>query len=305
MQDRVRRHSHRLRAVALFFAVAWGTAGCSQLLYGKPGERVPAEKKSAEKASAAVVYKQGLPSVTRTVMSKSYRVGEPYRVALGAPMISVKNYNVAERVARAVALEDFEQACGSLLSGGSRSCADAPLSYIRGSLGDTFDIAGVTQVGGVDYYMVALPAETGHAYLLVDGAGHLARGGYLAWRDAKDERYHVRGMPHDLLAPSRRVESAGPLFGLESDETFVAGGARYLNYDIIYGGLRPSIRGEVFTLIYREYGRDGGQIPVFEQHLPYPVGETTIDLLGLRLAVTDAAADGIAFSVAQEALPGS
>jgi hypothetical protein len=250
--------------------------------------------------SANVVYREAVPSVTRSVLSKSYQVGEHYRVAKNTPLLSVKNYKVAEQVVRAVALEDFAQMCGSALSGNGL-CDSAPLSLVRGNLGDTFDIVGVTIAAGERFLMISLPGRGGRAYLLVDDRGFLRPNGYIAWRSNDDERFHVRGTPHDLLTPKFAVEPAGPLFSLESDERFLSEGSTYLNFDVVFLGTRAGPRGEVFELAYREYRRSGGERPVFEQNLPYPVTQSQVDLLGLRLSVDSVNAQGIGFSVVQEA----
>ncbi|MFT4569671.1 MAG: hypothetical protein ACI8TX_000367 [Hyphomicrobiaceae bacterium] len=275
--------------------------GCSQLLSGKPD----AKAQSDTAVAGEVVYRKNVPSVTRTVMSKSYRVGEAYRVRVNTPLVSVKNYTVAERVTRAVALEDFEQTCAGVLSGTGQACSGLPLSSIRGGLGDTFDIAGTAEAGGQTYFMVGLPAAGARVYLLVDSNGYLAEGAYVAWRSSTDERFHVRGMPHGLVAPPRSLQTAGPLFSLESDETFVSSGARYLNYDIFYRGTGNDVRGEIYRLVYREYGRSASPVPIFQQNLAYPMAQGTIDILGLRMKISGADASGIGFTVVQEALPNS
>lgn len=297
MKDR-RRGLRRLPAP--LFAVlltCLPLAGCSLLGSGSKGD----SKAAPAQPSANVVYRGAVPSVTREVQSKNYQVGEHYRAAKDAPMLSVKNYTVAEQVVRAVALEDFSQTCGGSLLSGSGPCDSAPLSWVRGNLGDTFDVVGVTTISDQPFLMVALAGRGGRAFLLVDDRGYLRPGAYLAWRSDDDERFHVRGVPHDLVATDRPLEPAGPLFSLESDERFVSKGTSYLNFDVVFLGTRSGPRGDVYELAYREYRRERAQRPVFEQRLPYPITQTTVDLLGLRLKVDAVDASGIGFTVVQEA----
>lgn len=284
-------------AVVLPLSVALSLGGCAQLLRGSPGQKVETNSASSE---AKIVYRQTVPSAKRKVRSKSYRLGEPYRVGRGEPMVSIKNYTVAERVVRAVALEDFAQICGGGALSAAKTCSDVPLQYVQGGLGDTFDIIGTTDLNGVTFFMVALPGAEGRAYLLVDSNGHLARDRYVAWRAKDDDRFHVRGNPHDLIATAPRIETAGPLFSLESDEAFVNTGSRYLNYDLVYNGITQTTRGPVFHMLYREYQRDATQVPIYQQDLAYAVGEREIDVLGLRMTVGAVDAQGISFSVVQE-----
>ena len=283
-------------AAAMVLALLGGVTGCSSLA----GPSIDA----GAEASRDALYLGRTPSRKRTVYSKSFQVGERYTVGVGEPLLTIKNYDVTDRVTRAVALQDFEQLCKGLVESFPAPCRDVPLRFVHGNLGDTFDVSGVLVSDGPPAYMVAMPSEAGRLYLLTDAQGNVRDSVYLAWRPEGDDRFSVRGVPHEPIRSNVILATSGPLFDFESDEIFESGGASYLNYDLIYGGLDAGSRGRLMRVIYREYRRDSTDRPIFQQELQYAVSQTRFDILGLRLLVHEATDEGLVFSVVEEALAG-
>ncbi len=251
------------------------------------------------------VHGQGVPSRQRDVFSKNYQLGERYSSGLDEPMVSVKNYSVIERVARAVAIQDFVQVCEG------EPCQEDPLARVRGNLGEVFDVTGAVEDAGVPHLLIRmrdLAAERagrdvkGEVYLAVDLDGVLRQRGYVLWRMDGERRQSPKGLPLRELVPTEPIGVAGPLFTFETEETFLSGGKRYLSYDLIYRGLRRGPRGSTYGLLYREYSRDSTELPVFEQLLQFPVGNSSIDILGLRLTVHAVDADSITFTVVEDSI---
>ena len=238
-------------------------AGCAALGPGPdPEEEVMAPD--------GIVYRESVPSKSRRVFSKSYEIGQRYTVSAGEPLVSIKNYTVQERVARAIVLEDFEQQCGAALGGAPGACDDGLLGKARGSLGDVFDVVGAVTVGGFLYYMIDLDADGGDGYLLADPEGYLRPVEYIAWRAESDRAMHRRGLPHETIAPAFAVETSGPLFQYETEDTFLRAGSGYLNYDLIFRGTEYGHHGTMIHLVYREYRRDATQTPAYQTVLTYP-----------------------------------
>ncbi len=249
------------------------------------------------------LFMRPAPAEQRVVFSKSYELGRRYTVAVDEPMVSIKNYGVAERVTRAVILQDFDQQCGSLLGRDHVSCTDSPFSGVRGNLGDTFRVGGAIVEEGVPYYMIEIEAVGGNAYMLADPDGYLRDGAYMAWRGEKENGMNRRGLPHEAVQPEIRLDVAGPLFSYETDETFVVDAARYLNYELVYKGTAYDHRGTSYRVLYREYRRDNTRVPSFEQVLSFAADQTDFELLGLRIGVYGATADTLTFSVEQDSVP--
>ena len=255
------------------------------------------------------LFRRDAPRTSRTVFSKNYQVGDRYTSKVAEPMISVKNYDVYERVARAIALQDFVQSCAK-----GRPCDDEPLSLVRGNLGDSFSVAGSVPHNGVDYYMVAMepvamdenePKQaSGSAFVLADATGKLRDPGYVAWRQSGEKRRSPKGLPHEQVVPEHPLDIAGPVFAFETDESFVPGGPQYLNYDVVYGGIEQGSRGPLYRIFYREYRRDRADLPSFEQGLAFPVGQSSFDLLGHRITVHAVTENTIDFTVDEDTYGG-
>ncbi len=269
-------------------------AGCSA--FNPPGSEAP-------EIADDSVYLSAVPAKQRTVMSKSYQTGERYSVGVGQPMIGVKNYTVSERVARAISLQDFEQPCPGSFGADTKPCSGEPLGLLHGSLGQSFNVAGSITENGFIYYLVEFPTDGGTAYLLADADGYLRPQDYVAWREKDESRLSRRGLPLDLVETKVRLEPSGALFGYETDETMVAGGADYLNYELLYNGIGYDQRGPNFNLIYREYRRDGGQVPAYEQNLVFQASQAIFDMLGMRIQVHEVSDDAVSFTVLEDSLP--
>jgi hypothetical protein len=101
---------HFMRTLRLCAAivVVMGMAACT-------GQPSPARIREPvyDLADGKVVYMDNLPTSTRTVLQKDYALGARRVARVSEPMLSVKNYTVADRVVAAVVLEDFEQPCAA------------------------------------------------------------------------------------------------------------------------------------------------------------------------------------------------
>lgn len=250
---------------------------------------------------------QPLASTTQNVLTRSYSVGESYTSRVGEPMLSVKNYAVSERVARATALRDFEQLCDRLMSEEPGLCMEAPLGSVRGGLGSVFDVQGAVSTPDGDYFALALPSSDKRdvIYLLVDTEGRLRRGAYVVWRRADSKGYSVAGVPLAEAVVELPLDDEAPLFTFENQQTLAASGPGYLNYDLVYLGSRSTPRGDNIFLSYREYGRQATDHLMFEQNLQYPASQRDIDAAGLRLHVETADAETITFRVVEDSQRGA
>ncbi len=292
-------------ALALTVAVA----GCSLFGGGASEPEEPTgipEQAQVKRQFPDALFLRPIPGTEREVLSKSYQVGERYTVSIGQPMVGIKNYRVFDRVARAVALEDFEQLCPRMLSPEPGRCDEPPLGAMRGSLGDTYDVRGsILGDGGFLYYVIALPSEGGRAYALADADGYLRPEMYLGWRGVEDERLSVHGIVLDRVESAVPLESAAALFSYETEEQLVAGSGTYVNYELVYQGLGRDPRGPAYAIVYREYRRDGSQEPSYEQVLTFLGSQSEVDLLGMLIAVHSATADAITFTVLGDAVVGA
>ena len=93
-------------------------AGCSEvkalqysLGMAPPPPPPPTQAAYAAAAPEGTVALQPLAPVRRDIFTRSYRLGEPYTVHTGQPVVSIKNYSVTEKVGHATVLRDFAQNC--------------------------------------------------------------------------------------------------------------------------------------------------------------------------------------------------
>ncbi len=248
-----------------------------------------------------------LASTASSVSTRSYRVGEAYTSRVGEPMLSVKNYEVGEKVARATALRDFEQLCGRLLSNEPGSCSDSPLVSVRGGTGSVFEVQGAVSTLDGDYFALSLPAANKKdvAYLLVDTKGRPRPGAYVAWRQADSNGYSVAGVPLVEVSPDIPLDDDAPLFAFDNQQAVAASGPGYLNYELVYLGRRSTAGGDSIVLSYREFARQSPDHVTFEQTLPYPVSQRDIDIAGLRLRVDATGPESITFRVVGDSRRGA
>lgn len=280
-----------------------GGAGCAAYESVAPRAAEP-EPVVVAPAGDGRVFLQPLAPVRRDIFTRSYRVGEVYTARVGESVVSVKNYSVTERVGHATALRDFRQSCKRLLSSEAGDCTTGPLSMVRGAMGSVFDvIAAVTMPDG-QYFAVALPTESGiHAYLLVDPTGRLRRGAYLVSREADSHGFALGRVPVREQRVDLPLDAEAPLFSFESVERFVFMGPGYLSFDLVFSGRRSGQRGDTYTMLYREFGRDSTDAPAFEQALVFPVTQQEMEVGRLRIRVESVTPEDIRFSVVEDGQP--
>lgn len=293
-------------------AIAALLAGCSEfraLEYSLGASPAPAPAPSGKAWAAAApegtVALQPLAPVRRDIFTRSYRIGEAYTVRTGEPVVSVKNYSITERVGHATVLRNFAQACrGGWPRKQVGPCGDSPLSAVRGSMGDVFDVhAAVTQPDG-QFFAVAIPSDgKSQVYLLVDPTGRLRRGPYIVWREDLTPGSTLGYIPIVELEPDLAIDSTSPLFSFESIEKFVFMGPGYLSFDLIFTGTRETVRGEVMTFNYREFGRESTDRPTFERGLQFPTSQRMIEIEKLKIEVEPYGYSELRFRVVSDGQP--
>jgi len=250
------------------------------------------------------LHLQPLAPVRRDIFTRSYQVGEAYDAGVGAPIVSVKNYSVTERVGHATAVRDFAQECKRVLRRESSPCEEGPLSMVRGAMGAVFDVIAAVDLPDGQFFAVRVPTEgKGDTYLFVDPTGRLRQGAYLGWRDVDTHGAALGRVPVQDYQPDVPIDSADPLFSFETTERFVFMGPGYLSFDLVFTGVRESTRGNVYTLLYREFGRDNSQAAAFEQLMQFPVSDRDVRVAGLHIEVESVSADSIRFRVVEDAQP--
>lgn len=254
--------------------------------------------------SAIVV--QPLAPVRRDIFTRSYRLGDVYTVAAGAQVVSIKNYSITEKVGRATVLRDFSQMCRRSFPRGGKPtlCEDQPLAAVRGTMGSVFDVVGAVTRPDGQFFAVAPPTDgRSQVFLLADPTGRLRRGGYVAWRENLSPGYSMGSVPLVELEPDIPLDVSRPLFSFESVEKFVFMGPGYLSFDLIFLGTRDTVRGELMTFLYREYGRESTDRPTFERTLQFPVDEHVIEVERLRIEVEPVGYKELRFRVIADGQP--
>jgi hypothetical protein len=306
---RTMRTMRMLRGIAPAAALAAFLAGCSevkalQYTMGMKGPPPPAQPHAAA-APEGTVALQPLAPVRRDIFTRSYRIGEAYTVRTGEPVVSVKNYSVTERVGRATALRNFAQTCAS---GWRRdrieACGNAPLSKVRGTMGNVFDVPAAVTLPDGQYFAVAMPTDgVSQVYLLVDPTGRLRRGAYVVWREDLTPGSTLGYVPIVELEPDRAIDSSQPLFSFESIEKFVFMGPGYLSFDLIFTGTRENSRGELMTFNYREFGRESTDRPTFERGLQFRTSQKVIEIEKLQIEVQPYGYNELRFRVIADGQP--
>lgn len=294
-------------AAGVAVAALWLIGGCSEMrvvggmFSGPVGQAPPARQPQAE----GTIALQPLAPVRRDIFTRSYRLGESYIARSGESVVSIKNYSITEKVGHATVLRDFGQNCkGRWPRRDVSLCESSPLSAVRGAMGTVFDVIAAVTLPDGQYFAVALPSDgASQAYLLVDPTGRLRRDGYVAWREDLTPGTTLGRVPLVELVPELAIDSQSPLFSFESVEKFVFMGPGYLSFDLIFTGTRSTVRGELMTFNYREFGRDSTDLPAFERPLQFPVNEHVIQVERLRIEVEPVGYEQLRFRVIADGQP--
>lgn len=286
---------------ALVF-VATLAGGCSEMTgLGARLGFVPMDPAMATEGTVAL---QPLAPVRRDIFTRSYRIGETYTARTGEAVVSIKNYSITERVGRATVLRDFAQTCRGFLGRRTTLCDSQPLEAVRGALGGVNDVVAAVTLSDGQYFAVALPSDgRSQVYLLVDTTGRLRRGAYVAWRENMSPGMTLGRVPLVELEPDVALDSDSPLFSFESVERFVFMGPGYLSFDLVFTGTRDTVRGELYTFSYREFGRDSTDRPAFERSLQFPVSEPVIEVGPVRIEVEPIGYEQLRFRVIGDGQP--
>lgn len=257
-------------------------------------------------ASSSQLLLQPLAPVRRDIFTRSYRLGETYSIHTGAPVVSIKNYSITEKVGKATALRDFAQLCRRRMFAPRKGspCTDPPLSSVHGSMGSVFEVIAAATFPEAKYFAVRMtPDNQSEVVLLVDTSGRLRPGEYVAWRDDLSAGVALGRVPLDLLSPELQMNVSTPLFSFESVERFVYMGPGYLSFDLIFTGTRDTPRGELMTFTYREYGRDSSDRAAFERTLQFPTSDPVIEVQDLRIEVEPLGYNDLKFRVIADGQP--
>lgn len=339
-----RRMEHLMRTLRSCAAivVVLGMAACT----GQPSPARISEP-VYEPAGGRVVYMDELPTSTRTVLQKDYALGARRVARVSEPMLSVKNYTVADRVVGAVVLADFEQTCpaprtlrssGGFATPGSGgkpgyqrrgsgetpesqaasdtqeaeaapepgvltvACRDIRLARVRGIREQRLPVRGAMRDGGSLYYLLEFDAaEKGLVYLATDARGRVKTGDYIA-RSHPPEKSEPTPLGIPLVTMSTKVPLSQDkaLFRYEVEEAIDPLAPHFQHYTLMYQGTSYDHRGMVYHLLYREYRRDGSNIPLFEQSLAFAGETSTVDVLGFRIRVHDVSDKQIVYTVQRD-----
>lgn len=282
-------------------------SGCSDLrmVGGFFGGPVGAASAVRQVPSEGTVALQPLAPVRRDIFTRSYRLGESFVARTGESVVSIKNYSITEKVGHATVLRDFGQNCRSRWLGRDVSlCESSPLSAVRGAMGSVFDVIAAVTLPDGQYFAVALPSDgSSQVYLLVDPTGRLRRDRYVVWREDLTPGTTLGRLPLVEMAPDLAIDSQSPLFSFESVEKFVFMGPGFLSFDLIFTGTRDTVRGELMTFNYREFGRDSTDLPAFERPLQFSVNDHVIQVERLRIEVEPVGYEQLRFRVIADGQP--
>jgi hypothetical protein len=297
-----------LHRTALAAAIVVVVGGCSEFkaLEYTLGVTPPAPAPVTGPPPEGSIALQPLAPVRRDIFTRSYRIGEPYTVHTGDPVVSIKNYSITERVGRATVLRDFQQQCRRTWPPKAKTgpCSDAPLDAVRGAMGSVFDVIGAVTLPDGQYFAIS-PPRTGSSqvYILADPTGRLRTGAYVAWREDLTPGTTLGHVPLVELQPDLALDSSTPLFSYESVEKFVPMGPGYLSFDLIFLGTRDTPRGELMNFLYREYGRDSTNKAAFERTLQFSTKQPVIEVDRLRIEVQPAGYNDLRFRVISDGQP--
>jgi hypothetical protein len=285
-------------------------AGCSEIkaleyTLGMTSPPPPPQAAHAAAAPEGSVALQPLAPVRRDIFTRSYRLGESYSVQTGQPVVSVKNYSITERVGHATALRNFTQTCRSRLPRSKTgTCTDPPLDAVKGTMGSVYDVHAAVTLPDGQYFAVGMPSNgSSQVYVLVDPTGRLRRGAYVVWREDLTPGTTLGYVPIVEHVPDLALDSSTPLFSFESVEKFVFMGPGYLSFDLIFTGTRESVRGEMMSFNYREFGRESADRPTFERGLQFPTSQKVIEIEKLRIEVEPYGYNELRFRVIADGQP--
>lgn len=291
-------------AVAAMAVTVLLVAGCSSFQAVATGLRTAVVGEEGGPARGTIAL-QPLAPVRRDIYTRSYRLGDTYTVRTGETVVSIKNYSITEKVGHATVLHDFAQSCGLGFFGrDSGACEDSPLSAVRGAMGNVFDVVAAVTLEDGQYFAVAPPSDgRSQVYLLVDPTGRLRRGAYVAWREELSPGMTLGRVPVVEFSPGHALSSQEPLFSFESVEKFVFLGPGYLSFDLVFTGTRDTVRGELVTFDYREYGRDSTDKPAFQRLLQFPASHPIVEVDKLRIEVVPVGYEQLRFRVIADGQP--
>jgi hypothetical protein len=165
-------------------------------------------------------------------------------------------------------------------------------------------VAGAMREGGSLYYLVQFDAGAeGMVYVAADARGRVKAGDYLsAASSATGEQTGATllGVPLRTLSQFASLPNDRPLFRYEIDEAIDTLAPDFQHFALFYQGTTYDHRGMVYHINYREYRREKGEEPLYQQSLAFAGETSTIDLLGFRIRVHDVSDKQIIYTVQRD-----
>lgn len=213
-------------------------------------------------------------SPTTHEYSKNYKLGEVKTVAVGEPLIQVKDYYVTKfGLPELTASEDFS-VTGTLLNE-------------KFTAGTKFEVKGKIVLDKVEYSIAKYRgADYDFSALLVkdDGTVHSKAGGY----NPQAGGFIVTIYNYDVIPSTVKL--------VRTQQEKIDAVKGYQNYEFLYNGKdRNSMR---FT--YREFSPEGMARTAFYQDLTYDANSTSIRYKGFKINVLEANSEQIKFIIVEE-----
>lgn len=217
---------------------------------------------------------------SKHVIAKSYTINTQQIAFIGEPMISVKDYNVVEKMSdKLKSSEDFF--LSTMLHG--------RLAFQKG---ETFTLEGNCDIDGKQYKVVKhtnLDFGSVSAKLLIDNDGVIIN---------KHLNHILLGMAsnHHVIAQSTYTYEPASvrLLNEKITETSVSKGS--LNYELVYTGKDK----DSLKILYREYTSEDMAKPSFYQTLTYDLNSKKIRFKNITMQIISLDNEKITFTVVSD-----
>jgi hypothetical protein len=208
------------------------------------------------------------------VLEKNYSINAVQQIAVGEPMIKVKDYIVIKKTSNKLSpSSDFM----------------IGKNYLSGKKGELIPLVGKVTLSDVEYYLIQAKEPILLFPISLDGnysGGHVARviGGFHSGNE-------VMGKGSGNIA----IEPQGTKFILGQIEEIDAT-AGFTNYEIIYTGLTK----DAVNFLYREFSPDNLARPAFYQNLTYPTSSKVVRFKKLKMQIIKANEENLSYKVLED-----
>ena len=214
-------------------------------------------------------------SEIKQIRQKNYTLGNEKIAHIGERIILVKEYHVLESESALQADNSFTITGGLL---------DATVN-VSGSQGQEFPIAGSIKVKGKHCYTIEIPNSRFVFAIKPDGVFSGVVAGFTYANSP------IKGVNVYKINPANTR-----FYPTKTKSQHVMKDAPFTNMEIIYSGLSDS----TIHLLYREYTPDNLIRPAFTQEISYPSDSKTIRFRDFRIALKEASAERLVYSVTKE-----